>query len=411
TYKSESNPRYHARDAAKFRCHYHKALLLLSSATPSVESYHAALSGRYKLYELPDRYGGAGLPEVEIVDRRGDFSEGIVGERLRQAIIENLEQDRQAILLLNRRGYHTNVSCRSCGYTVKCRGCEVAMTYHRANGRMLCHYCGHMQPPPVYCPECGSDKIRYAGLGTQKVEEELAALFPSAGILRMDTDTTMSRFAYDQKFGEFSAGKYDIMIGTQMVAKGLDFPRVGLVGVLSADNMLYNGDFRSFETAFALLTQVIGRAGRRDRTGLALIQTYSPESYVIALASRQDYKGFYEVEIAARKAMKYPPFTDLCLFGFVGIREDQVKSSAFTFLKMLYGAVTGEFAGIPVIVLDPAPAVVPKTAGKYRYKLLMKSVNTPQLRELISRLLTEFNRRRENKDVTMFVDINPLGML
>ena len=266
TYKSESSPRYHARDVARFRCVKQNALLVLASATPSVETFYKAKSGRYSLHVLPSRYGEAQLPAVEVVDMRQELEGeggGIVSARLRQEITRTLEKGRQAILLLNRRGFNTFVSCRSCGHVVTCPSCSISLTYHRANGRLMCHYCGHSQELVRTCPECGSDKVRYAGLGTQRAEEELERLFPGAPVLRMDTDTTMSRYAYEKKFREFSEGKYPLMVGTQMVAKGLDFPNVGLVGILSADQSLYGDDYRCFETTFALLTQVIGRAGRR----------------------------------------------------------------------------------------------------------------------------------------------------
>ena len=243
------------------------------------------------------------------------------------------------------------------------------------------------------------------------MEQELERLFPGESVLRMDTDTTMSRFAYEKKFGDFAEGKYGLMIGTQMVAKGLDFPRVRLVGVLSADQSLYGGDFRCFETTFSLLTQVIGRAGRRDRPGKALIQTYTPENYVIELAARQDYPAFYETEIAARKMMKYPPYTDLCLFGFVGEKEESVRAACTRFLGMLREAATGRYAGIPLIALDPSPASVLKAAGKYRYKLLVKTVCHTRTREMIGSLLNAFSRAPENRGVSMFVDINPASML
>lgn len=413
TYKSESSPRYHARDVAKFRCARHKALLLLVSATPSIESYHAALTGRYSLFTLSQRYGSGGLPAVEVADMRGELIDGLIGSQLQQEIQNCLSTGRQVILLLNRRGYHTHVSCRSCGYVLTCSSCSISMTYHRANDRLICHYCGRMQPPPAQCPACGSKILRYAGLGTQRVEQELEQLFPEARILRMDADTTMSRMSYDKKFGEFAAGKFDIMIGTQMVAKGLDFPKVGLVGVLSADQALYSGDFRSYESAFSLLTQVVGRAGRRDLPGKAVIQTYCPEHYVIELASRQDYPGFYAVEIAARKAMKYPPYTDLCQFGFVGIKEDLVKAAAERLLEMLRNWVTsgGKYEGLPVIVLDPAPAIVSKVAGRYRYKLLMKTVNNATLRQMLSELMIAFYKAPENSTVHLFIDINPMNIL
>ena len=410
TYKSESAPRYHARDVARFRCAAHKALLLMCSATPSVETYHAAKTGRYSLFELKNRYGDAGLPRVEIADLRGEPMTGAVGERLRGAIGECLGAGKQAILLLNRRGYHTHVSCRACGYVMTCPFCSVSLTYHRANDQLVCHYCGYIHSPVRVCPACGSDKIRYAGLGTQRVEDELKELFPQASVLRMDADTTQSRFAYEQRFGEFAAGKYDIMVGTQMVAKGLDFPRVGLVGVLSADQSLYGGDYRSFETTFSLITQVIGRAGRRTDTGLAVVQTYSPDNYVIRLAARQDYPGFYETEIAARRQMRYPPYTDLCLFLFSGVQENVVKAATSRFLEMLRGAVTGKYAGLPVIVLDPGPAILARLSGKYRFKVLMKAGNTKVLRDMLGELITAFARDPLNKTVTLTVDINPVSM-
>lgn len=410
TYKSESSPRYHARDVARYRCARHGALLLLCSATPSVETFHAAESGRYALYRLDSRYGEASLPAVEVADLRGEALTGAIGERLRQGIGDCLADGRQAILLLNRRGYHTHASCCACGHVVTCPFCSVSLTYHRANERLVCHYCGHMQSPVRTCPVCGSDKIRYQGLGTQRVEDEVRELFPDARVLRMDADTTLSRFAYEERFGAFAKGEYDIMIGTQMVAKGLDFPRVGLVGVLSADQSLYGGDYRSFETTFSLLTQVIGRAGRRDVTGRAIVQTYTPDCYVIDLAARQDYEGFYKLEIESRRLMHYPPYVDLCLFLFSGVQEEAVRAAVARFLQQLRAAVTGSYAGVPVIVLDPSPAFVAKAAGRYRYKLLMKANNTKVLREMLGSLMTAFARRPENKTVTMTVDINPASI-
>lgn len=411
TYKSESTPRYHARDVARYRCAKHNALLLLTSATPSVESFDAARQGRYRLYTLKSRFGEGNLPTVDIVDMREQLSDGIISEPLRVAMQECIAEGKQVILLLNRRGFNTHVSCRSCGHVVTCPSCSISMTYHRANGQLVCHYCGHMQPRTTVCPECGSDKVRYAGLGTQRVEEELEMLFPGVPILRMDTDTTMSRFAHETKFKQFEQGEYPIMIGTQMVAKGLDFPHVGLVGVLSADQSLYGDDFRCFETTFSLLTQVIGRAGRRDTTGRAIIQTHTPENYVIHLAADQDYEQFFETEIAARKALKYPPYTDLCMFGFVGRDEGLVKQAAHAFLQQLRIAVTERFADVPVIALDPSPAIVAKVSGKYRYKLLIKTVNNARFRAMTAEMLTAFSRDRAFSSVTVFADVNPASLI
>ncbi len=413
TYKSENNPRYHARDVAKFRCMQHDALLVLASATPSLESFDAACKGRYSLHRLPTRYGDAVLPQVEVVDMREQLAENTVfSSTLQRELHECFEKKQQAILLLNRRGYHTFVSCRSCGHILTCPSCSISMTYHRANNRLMCHYCGHMQAATAHCPECGSDKVRYSGLGTQRVEEELTQLFPNIRVLRMDTDTTMSRTAYEKKFREFSEGKFDVMIGTQMVAKGLDFPNVSLVGVLSADQALFAGDYRSFETTFSLLTQVIGRAGRRENLGKAIIQTAVPEHYVIHLAAQQDYEAFYQVEIAARKLMKYPPFSDLCMFGFVGTSELAVANGAHQFLRLIkQAAAQPEYEGLPLIVLDPTPASVARVSGKYRYKLMVKFVNQARSRELIRQLLTDFSYLPTTKDVTVFADINPASIL
>lgn len=411
TYKSESNPRYHARDIARFRCAHHNALLLMTSATPSVESYHAAKSGRYTLLELTHRYGDVQLPQVEVVDWRAEgVGESVLGPTLLQRMQTCLDNEQQVILLLNRRGYHTHVSCRSCGQVVTCPSCSISLTYHRANNRLMCHYCGHSQPVPKLCPTCQSDKIRFCGLGTQLVEDELAQLFPDVPVLRMDTDTTMSRSSYEEKFRDFSEGKYRIMIGTQMVAKGLDFPNVGLVGVLSADQSLYGDDYRSYETTFALLTQVIGRAGRRSEQGLAVVQTYTPDNPVIELAAEQNYTDFFGLEIASRKMMHYPPYADLFLFGFTGLQEQRVRQASRRMLELLRAAAMDR-SDLPMIALDPTPAAVAKVAGKYRYKMLVKARNTKPMRDLVRELMHTLNSDPMARGVTVYVDINPASML
>ena len=412
TYKSESTPRYHARDVARFRCAHHSALLLMTSATPSVESYYAAKSGRYTLLELTHRYGDVQLPQVEVVDMRAEtVGETVLGPTLLQRMRTCLENKQQIILLLNRRGFHTHVSCRSCGQVISCPSCSISLTYHRANHRLMCHYCGHSQPAPKTCPQCGSDKIRFCGLGTQLVEDELAQLFPDVPVLRMDTDTTMSRSSYEEKFRDFAEGKYGIMIGTQMVAKGLDFPNVGLVGVLSADQSLYSDDYRSYETTFALLTQVIGRAGRRNEQGLAVVQTYTPDNPVIELAAEQDYTGFFSLEIASRKMMHYPPYADLFLFGFTGLQEGRVRQASRRMLELLRSAAMGGHSDLPMIALDPTPAAVVKVAGKYRYKMLVKARNTKPMRDLVRELMHTLYNDPAARGVTVYVDINPASML
>lgn len=411
TYKSETSPRYHARDIAKYRCNYHNALLLLASATPSIETFYFASQGRYHMFQLPARYGESTLPRVEIADMREDHSEYSIGESLQAAMNQCLDEGKQIILLLNRRGYHTFVSCRDCGHVITCPSCSVSMTYHSANAQMVCHYCGKMIPPMRECPICGSDKIRYSGIGTQKIEKELEFLFPDHPVLRMDADTTMSRYSYEEKFSDFAYGKYDIMIGTQMVAKGLDFSNIGLVGILSADQSLYAEDYRCFETSFDLFTQVIGRAGRRNDESTAIIQTYTPENSVIEYAAQQDYIGFYEQEIENRKMMKYPPYSDLCQFGFVGINERDVKRAIDCFINILKDQMKKSSQEIPMIVLKPMPANVARVSGKYRYKFIAKLHNDKKTREIIANTLCEFGRQTEIKKVTAFVDMNPASML
>ncbi len=412
TYKSDSSPRYHTRDVVRYRCAQNNALMLLCSATPSVESYHNALSGRYQLFSLKARYGQAGLPRVQIVDMREQpLADGLLSEPLCNALTDCFDKGKQAILLYNRRGYHTFVSCRSCGHVITCPSCSISMTYHAANNRLICHYCGRIEPYKNECPECGSDKVRYSGQGTQRIEEALAAKFPDARVLRMDADTTMSRFAYEEKFSAFARGEYDVMIGTQMVAKGLDFPDVALVGVLSADMSLFCDDFRSFETTFALLTQVIGRAGRRSEEGVALVQTYAPENEVIGQAAAQDYLAFYHTEIEARRAMGYPPYTDLYLFGLTGLKENDVKTAAQKLLSILRYLAGHKYPDLKLIVLDPSPATVSKIAGKYRYKLLMKTVNTARLREMVTEALDAYQHESISKYVSVYADVNPSAMI
>ena len=411
TYKSETSPRYHARDVAKYRAAKNNALVLLASATPSVDSFRRAKEGKLHLFTLSSRFGEAQLPTVKVADMRADESGYVIGEALRQEMEKCLAAGKQVILLLNRRGYHTFVSCRSCGHVLTCPSCSVSMTYHAANAQLMCHYCGYHRPRMTVCPECGEETLRYAGLGTQKVEDDLAELFPDVPVLRMDADTTMSRFSYEEKFAAFARGEYSIMVGTQMVAKGLDFPNVGLVGVLSADQALYGDDYRAYETAFSLLTQVIGRAGRRGADSIAVIQTMTPENPVIALAAAQDYPAFFETEIASRYRMKYPPFSDLFQIGFVGERESAVKAAADAFLSMLHTAVTTTYKDVPLIALDPTRATVARAAGKYRYRLLLKGVSRARTREMLAALLTAFGKDAKHKTVTAFIDVNPANML
>ncbi len=407
TYQSEQSPRYHARDVAKFRCAQDKALLVLASATPSFESYTAALSGRYDFYELKKRYGTAKLPEVTVVDlckerRNGNTSQ--ISKVLYTALAENLKEGRQSILLLNRRGYQTFAECTSCGTVATCPNCSISLTYHRANRRLMCHYCGYSIPFTRHCSSCGQEEVRYTGSGTQKVEEELQELFPTASLLRMDTDTTMQKYAYDEKWAAFQQGQYDIMIGTQMVAKGLDFEKVTLVGVLNADKELYNDDYKSLERTFDLITQVVGRAGRGQYAGRAIIQTLNPENEVIRLAARQDYKAFYQTEIAIRKAMAYPPFCTLVSVGFHGKQAETVQCASAFFLQLLKEK-TEDFPEVKLIALGPMEERVFKLNGKYRYRLLIKCKNNRMLRNLLSTVLLDFSKSRKSNGVQTIVSV------
>lgn len=414
TYKSESSPRYHARDVAKFRCAWHKGLCVLASATPSVESFFLAQKGRYTLNGLTARYGEAQLPEVQVVDMNEELERGnpsILSTPLMNALQRNLEEGKQSILLLNRRGYHTFASCRACGEVITCPHCSISMTYHAANHRLVCHYCGYSVPFTTECPYCHQQEVRYSGSGTQRAEETLQELLPDASILRLDADSTLAKDAYEKKLSAFARGEYDLIVGTQMVAKGLDFENVTLVGVLNADQMLYNDDFRSNERAFDLLTQVVGRSGRGKYPGTAIIQTFIPENPTFRLAARQDYDAFYESEIQFRHAMLYPPFSDILIFGFVGEQETTVHDGSYWMLNRLQQMAGSEYPELPMRVLRPSPASVAKVSNKYRYKLIIKCRNNRRLREMVSRLLLEFAKQKEFSRVTAFADCNPDSIL
>ncbi|MBQ3045785.1 MAG: primosomal protein N' [Clostridia bacterium] len=410
TYKSEQTPRYNAIDVAKYRAAHNNCLLLLASATPSVESYAAAQSGRYELCTLTHRYGNAVLPEVVTVDMRtAEKANGskAISQTLYEGLKSNLENGKQSILLINRRGFHTFSACTSCGEVICCPHCSISMTYHSANNRLMCHYCGYSVPFSSVCPECGEDAVRYSGFGTQKIEDELANLLPDAKIVRMDTDSTSGRNSHERLLDSFAKGEYDIMIGTQMVAKGLNFPDVTLVGVVSVDQQLYNDDFRSLEKTFSLLTQVVGRSGRGEYEGSAIIQTLTPENEIIRLAAKQDYDEFFKTEIKLRKGLVYPPYCDLCVIGFTGENETVVKLAANEALNMLKDCVAGEYKGEKIIVLGPMPARVAKISEKYRHRLIVKCRNSPKFRRMISDILKIIGKDSRFSKITVYADINP----
>ena len=385
-------------------------MLILASATPSVESYAAAQSGRYELCTLTKRYGNAVLPDVVTVDMRtAEKAHGskAISQALYESLKENLESGRQSILLINRRGFHTFAACNSCGEVICCPHCSISMTYHNANSRLMCHYCGYSVPFSSVCPECGKDAVRYSGFGTQKIEDELALLLPNAKIVRMDTDSTSGKNSHEKLLDSFSKGEYDIMIGTQMVAKGLNFPNVTLVGVVSVDQQLYNDDFRSLEKTFSLLTQVVGRSGRGELKGQAIIQTLTPENEIIRLAAKQDYDEFFKTEIRLRKGLTYPPYCDLCVVGFTGENDIIVKTAARETLDLLKNYVKDEFKGEKIIVLGPMPARVAKISEKYRYRIIIKCRNTARFRQMISKILVKMGTDSRFSSVTVFADINP----
>ena len=414
TYKSESSPRFHARDVAKLRCFEHNALLVLSSATPAIESFYNAEKGVYSLCKLTKRYGKAQLPDVLVADMNEESpvgnSTGFSG-LLIDSIAENLGRDEQSILLLNRRGYNTFVTCKSCKEVVTCPNCSISLTYHSANNRLMCHYCGFSMRITDKCPECGGTQLRYSGSGTQKAEQTLADIFPGARVLRLDADSTLAKQSHEKKLTEFKNGEYDILLGTQMVAKGLNFPKVTLVGVLSADQTLYSEDFRSYEKAFSLLTQVVGRSGRGDRPGRAVIQTYTPENPIMRLSAAQDYEEFYRSEIKVRKAMLYPPFSDICMIGVTGKKEEKCADAAREFTRTLCDVMKEKYSDLPIRILGPSPASVYRVNNKFRYKIILKFRNSRRFRQMLSGVMTDFARERKFSDVTVFADINPDNIL
>lgn len=410
TYKSEKSPRFHARELARFRVKFHNGLLCLSSATPSMESYTKALKGVYSLYKLQNRYGNAVLPEVETVDMKAELQNGntgVLSNRLYEAVRDTLENKNQVILLLNRRGHNTYISCSACGYVETCPNCSVSLTYHSANNRLMCHYCGYSKKADGVCPECENKNMKFTGLGTQKAEEELKTLFPDANILRLDADSTVTRDSYSNYLSDFADGKYDILIGTQMVAKGLNFPNVTLVGVLGADSAMYSEDFRSFERSFSLLAQVVGRAGRGESAGLAVIQTVDPESNLISLAKEQDYDSFYNEEILTRKLMVYPPYCDICLVSASSISKNIAEQTIKTVFDNIKELINGEFGGVKLIILGPSPAAVTKVNNRYRFRLIIKCKNNSEFRKMLKKAMDI----KLISDANISVDMNPESVI
>ncbi len=409
TYKSESDPKYHARDIASYRCGKHKALMLLASATPAVESFYKAKTGAYTLVPLRERYGGARLPKAVIVDMREELRLGNmspISQRLYNMLLDVKENENQAILFLNRRGYSSHISCKECGEVLECPRCSVSLTYHtHAGGAMLCHMCGYRMPTPRACPSCSADALSFLGFGTQKLESEMSKYLPEMTVMRMDADTTTGKLAYDRMLDDFRGGNADILLGTQMVAKGHDFPRVTLVGVALADTSLHVSDFRAAERTFSLLTQVIGRAGRASDEGVAVIQTFQPANETIRLACHQDYDRFYEGEIALRRELSYPPFCDMVQLTLTADDEVNLSRSADELAAMVKAKLDGEYSNLPFIAYGPFDAQIYKLNEKYRKRMMVKCKLNSDSRRMFSELISEFSKERT---VTLAIDLNPL---
>ena len=412
SYKSEGSPRYDAKEIAEKIAEQNSCPLVLGSATPDMKSYYKALNGDIELIELTKRANNSNLPQIEIVDLREELANGnrsMISTKLYNAIEENLKNKHQTILFLNRRGYSTFVICRDCGYTVKCKNCNITMTYHLKQDKLKCHYCGHEENKVNLCPECGSKNIKYFGTGTQKLEEEIRKMFPNASTIRMDIDTVTKKNSHEEILEKFKNENIDILIGTQMIVKGHHFPNVTLVGVMAADSSLNIGDFRANERTFQLLTQVAGRAGRESLPGNVIIQTYNPDSLAIELASKQDYKGFYDVEIGLRKQLKYPPFCDIIVLGISGEDEQKVVKISKKLHKYLKDRIITEKIGL--LLYSPLPAPIDRVKNKYRWRIIIKCIYNEQINNLLQDALELGYDETKNSDTRIIIDINPNNML
>jgi primosomal protein N' (replication factor Y) len=413
TYKSESNPKYHTIDVAKFRCKKNNAVLVLGSATPSIESYTYALEGEYTKIELLNRFNNNPLPKVEIVDMREELDKGnksVFSQSLYKGIMDKLNKGEQSILFLNRRGYSTFISCRKCGYVVKCPHCEISLTYHASSNKASCHYCDYTKNPPNVCPECKSKYIKYFGVGTEKIENLTKKFFPKARVARLDLDTTSKKGVMDQILSKFRKGDIDILIGTQMIAKGLDFPNVTLVGVIAADTSLNLPDFRASEKTFQLLTQVAGRAGRGNNTGKVVVQTYEPEHFSITTAKSHDYISFFNHEIMLRKAFMYPPYSRLINILFVGNKEKDVVKTINNFANILEEKLLKYNINREDVLFGPHPAPLGKIKEKYRWQIIIKSKPVDQ--NIIKGIINDMRLKNNYpQNINISIDIDPYSML
>ena len=412
SYHSDSAPRYHARDVACWRARRHGAQVVLASATPSIDTYYRAKKGEIALYQLPARYAGAQLPQVQMVDMRAEMAAGAVEELsrpLRRELQKNMQAGKQSILLLNRRGYHTSATCPTCGAVAKCPHCDIPLTYHRANGRLMCHYCGYSAPMATCCDNCGEPHLRLLGAGTQKLEDELEKALPGARILRMDTDTTASKNAHRTFLEAFSRGEYDVLVGTQMVAKGLDFPGVTLVGVLGIDNLLAGTSYQSYERCFSLVTQVVGRGGRGADAGRAILQTFDPQNRVLQLAAKQDYDTFATEELQARRYLLYPPYCHMAMFSLSATQRESCLQAGRALMEILGQLATGEYAGLPLRLMGPTPFLVERVGDRYRYKIIAKCRKDARTRQLFRTAILQLAEQKKLFGVRLAVDFWPQG--
>ena len=410
TYKSEMSPRYHAREVAIKRSEYHNAVTLLASATPSIESYTYALRGEYKLLTMEKRYNERVMPQIEIVDMRSELEGGnksMFSRPLYNAIRENIDRGEQTILFMNRRGFSTFVSCRKCGFVPQCPNCNISLTYHSYDNTLKCHYCGHKQENYTVCPACQSKYIRYFSGGTQRVEDEVKHLFPDATTIRLDADATTRKNSHKQILDKFVNDKIDIMIGTQMVSKGLDFKNVTLVGVMSADTMLYINDFRSGERTFDILEQVSGRAGRGDKAGRAIIQTYNPQNFAIDYVKTHDYRAFYNKTIAERRTMWYPPFSEMVCIRFSDDDNERTRKSAFLF-REAFGDINK--ISEKIAILGPIPSGISRIKNKYRWQILIKCDNSDMFNARLISATDTVKQHKDYQNVRIQIDKNPMNI-
>ena len=411
SYKSEMTPKYDAKEVARFMCKEENVPLLLGSATPDIDTYYRAKNEEIMLLELKNRANKASLPDIEIIDLREELAKGnksMISTRLYEEIQKNLNDKKQTILYLNRRGFSTFVMCRNCGYTVKCKNCNINLTYHANTNKLKCHYCGYEEKLVTKCPSCGSERIRSCGTGPQKLEYEINKLFPNASTIRMDIDTVSKKNSHEQILEKFKNDSIDILIGTQMVVKGHHFPNVTLVGVIAADGSLNIDDFRANERTFQILTQVAGRAGRGEDKGRVIIQTYNPDNFGIECAKKQDYDLFYNTEISLRKQLKYPPFCDIILIGFTSVIEQEVAKVAGKIHEYLKNRVLKENLGI--ILYKALPSPIDKIKNKYRWRILIKCKFGEEITDLINDVLEEFQKLK-SKSTKITIDLNPNNMM